>query len=174
VNQSHPAKSFSDQLQPASLTRQFLAIIISSVAAIIANVLLYFILENPLGVNFIAPNQFPPPEVSPLPVTDVIIFSTVFSIGAGLVFLAVANLVRNPAKVFAVLSFIVLVASFYLPLRIPTPPIPTATKLALVGMHILGAAVLVPLLIIIGIPRRAESSAVEPSIGKMLDMEADL
>lgn len=174
MNQSHPANSFSDQRLPASLSRQFLAIIISSVAAIIANVLLYFILENLLGVNFIALNQFPPPEVSPLPVTEVIIFSTVFSIGASLVFLAVANLVRNPAKVFAIISFIVLVASFFLPLDIPTPPIPMATKLALVGMHILGAAVLVPLLIIIGLPRKAEGGAEESSNGKMLHLEADL
>jgi hypothetical protein len=163
MNQRHAAKSFSDRRQPATLSRQFLAIIISSFAAILANILLYSILENLLGIKFIAPNQFPPPEVSPLPVTDVIIFSAVFSSGASLVFLAVANLVQRPAMIFAIISFIVLVASFYLPLRIPTPPIPLATKLALVSMHILGAAVLVPLLIIIGLPRKDKERFSRPS-----------
>jgi hypothetical protein len=63
-------------------------------------------------------------------------------------------MVARPARVFAIISLIVLVVSCYLPLRIPTPPIPMATKLSLVSMHILGAAVLVPLLISIGLPRR--------------------
>jgi hypothetical protein len=50
----------------------------------------------------------------------------------------------------------VLLLSFLLPLRIPTPPVPIATKYSLVAMHILGAAVLVPLLIVIGLPRNGE------------------
>ena len=137
--------------RPASWTRQLLAILISSLAAIVANVGLYFILKNLLGVNFIAPNQFPPPETSPLPYTDVIVFSAIFAAGAGVVFLIVANRVQNPARVFAAISFIVLVASFYLPLRIPTPPIPMSTKLALASMHVSGAVVLVPMLIKLGL-----------------------
>lgn len=154
MNQSPPIKTTPHPRQAAPLLRQLLATIISSAAAITANVALYFILKNFFGVDFIAPEQYPLPEVSPLPYTDVIIFSAIFSVGASLVFLVVANTVRKPAQVFAAISFIVLVASCLLPLRIPTPPIPMSTKLALVSMHILGAAVIVPLLICIGLPKK--------------------
>lgn len=156
MNPPQSTKTAPHQLQPAPLPRQFLAIVISSAAAIIANVILYFILQNVFGVKFIAPEQLPSPEVSPLPFTDVILFSAIFSAGASIVFLLVANMVRRPAPAFVTISVIVLVASFLLPLRIPTPPIPMSTKLALVSMHILGAAVLVPLLIRIGLSRKTD------------------
>lgn len=152
-----PSKALKPSSPPsktAVLSRQFLAILIASTAAILANVILYFILKNLFGVKFVAPEQFPPPEVSPLPASDVVIFSAIFSIGASLIFLIVANTVRKPAQVFAVISLIVLGISFLLPLRIPTPLVPMATKYALVSMHILGALVLVPLLIVIGLPKR--------------------
>ncbi len=83
--------------QPASLTRQLLAILIGSISAIAANVVFYLIATEMLGIPMVALEQFPPPEVSPLPVTDVVIFSFVFSFGACLVFLIVANLSRRPA-----------------------------------------------------------------------------
>lgn len=139
--------------QPISLPGQLFAIILASLAAIVANVLLYFLLKNLLGINFIAPEQFPPPEVSPLPVTDVIIFSAVFCAWAGIVFLIVANTTSKPAAFFTAISFVVLVLSCILPLLMPSPPIPISTELALVSMHILGAAVLVPLLITFGLRR---------------------
>jgi hypothetical protein len=139
----------------ASLPRQLLAILVASIAAIFANVLLYFLLKDALGIPFVAPEQFPPPEVSPLPASDVILFSLIFSAGAGLVFLVVAYTARQPARVFAAISLVVLVLSCFLPLRIPTPPVPMETKLALVSMHVLGALVLVPLLIRLGLPSRA-------------------
>jgi hypothetical protein len=144
----------SQPRQSAPLSKQLFAVIISTVAAITANVILYFFFKNLVGIEFIAPEQYPPPEVSPLPVTDVIIFSTLFSAGAALIFLFVANTVRKPAQVFVAISIIVLVGSFYLPLRIPTPPVPMSTKLALASMHILGAVVLVPLLVGIGLSNR--------------------
>jgi len=46
-----------------------------------------------------------------------------------------------------------LIVSIILPFRIPTPPVPMSTKWSLVSMHILGAAVLVPLLVVIGLPK---------------------
>ena len=144
----------------SSLSRQLLAVLIASLAATTANVILYFLLKNLLGVKFIAPEQFPHPEVSPLPVSDVIIFSAVFSIGAGLVFLIVANTVRRPAQVYSIISVIVLVLSCFLPLRIPTPPVPMLTKLSLISMHILGAVVLVPLFIIIGLPQKTKETEI--------------
>jgi hypothetical protein len=142
-----------NERKPAELPRQLLAILIASVSAIVANVLLYFILKHIVGVKFIALEEFPPPEVSPLPASDVVIFSIVFCVGASLVFLFVANTIRTPAPSFIVISLVVLILSLFLPLKIPTPPIPMATKWSLVSMHVLGALVLVPLLVTIGLPK---------------------
>jgi hypothetical protein len=134
-----------------NLVRQLLACAVAWLAATVANVGLYFGLRDLAGVPFVAPEGLPSLEVVPLPYTDVIIFSGVFSVGASLVFLGVANLTRRPALIFTVISVVVLVLSFLLPLMIPL--VPLSTKLGLVAMHILGAAVLVPLLIVIGLPR---------------------
>jgi hypothetical protein len=46
----------------------------------------------------------------------------------------------------------VLLLSLFMPLMIPTPPVPMSTKLVLASMHVLGAAVLVPILIAVGLP----------------------
>ena len=140
-------------LVPAPLPRQLLAIVIASLAATMANIVLSLILKGFFGVPFVVPEHFPPPELSPLPASDVVIFSLIFSAGGCLVFLVVANTARRPARLFIGISLSVLVISFLLPLRIPTPPVNMTTKLSLVGMHILGAVVLVPLLIKIGMTR---------------------
>ena len=86
--------------------------------------------------------------------SDVFLFSAIFCAGAGLVFMVVANTARQPARAFAIIYFIVLVLSCFLPLRIPTKPIPMATNYALISMHVLGGLVLVPLLIHLGLPAR--------------------
>ena len=138
--------------KPAKLSRQLLAIIVGSISAIVVNVAYYFFLKEFVGVEFIAPEQFPPPEVSPLPYTDVIIFSIVFCMGASIIFLIIANIAHRPAVLFVGISTVVLILSLFMPLLIPTPPIPMATKLSLASMHIVGAAVLVPIFVYIGLP----------------------
>lgn len=142
--------------KPANLSRQLLAIVAASISAIVANVIFYFILKNFAGVEFIAPSESQSLEVSPLPYTDVIIFSIVFCMGASFVFLITANTARRPAVVFVGISAVVLIISLFLPLMIPTPPIPMATKLSLAAMHIVGAGVLIPMLVVIGLPKNPE------------------
>jgi hypothetical protein len=143
--------------EPAELPRQLLAILIGSVAAIAANVAYYFILREFVGIEFIAPSESASQAVSPLPATDVIIFSLVFCFGASIVFLVIANTARRPALIFVTISVLVLIASLFMPLMIPTPPIPMATKLSLASMHIVGAAVLVPILVSIGLPKESSN-----------------
>ena len=139
--------------QPAPLPKQLQAILIGSIAAVAANVLYYLLASELLGVPMVAPSADPSPDLSPLPVTDVIIFSLIFSIGASIVFLVTANFSPRPAQVYAGLSLVVMILSLFMPLMIPTPPVPMVTKLVLASMHVLGAAVLVPILIGLGIPR---------------------
>ena len=142
--------------QPASLARQLLAIVIASTSAILANVIFYLLATELLGIPMVALEQFPPPEVVPLPVTDVVIFSFVFSFGASLVFLLVANISQRPAQVYLAICVVVLILSLFLPFEIPTPPVPMATKIVMASMHILGAGLLVPILIVVGLPAKGD------------------
>ncbi len=157
MNQVGIIRTSLNERGPAEFPRQLLAIMIASVCAIVANVILYFILDQVVGVNFIVPSE-PPGEVGTIPAGDVVIFSVIFSIGAGLLFLIVANSFRKPAPLFIGISLAVLLISFLLPLKIPTPPTSMATKWSLVSMHLLGALVLVPLLVAIGLPKRAAAA----------------
>ena len=142
--------------QPASLARQLLAILIASISAIAANVIFYLLATELLGIPMVALEQFPPPELSPIPVTDVVIFSFVFSFGASLVFLLVANISQRPAQVYLAICLVVLILSLFMPFMIPTPPVPMATKIVMASMHILGAAVLVPIFIALGLPSKGK------------------
>jgi hypothetical protein len=138
--------------QPASLPRQLLAILLGFISAAAANVIFYLLVTGLLGVPMVAPEQFPPPELSLIPVTDVILFSFIFSLGAGVVFLVVANLSRRPAPVYLGISLVVLVISLFLPFRMPRPSVPISTPVVLASMHVIGAALLVPILIAVGLP----------------------
>ena len=142
--------------QPASLARQLQAIFIGSISAIAANVIFYLLATELLGIPMVALEQFPPPELSLLPVTDVVIFSFVFSFGASLVFLLVANISQRPAQVYLAICLVVLILSLFMPFMIPTPPVPMATKIVMASMHILGAAVLVPILIALGLASKGK------------------
>jgi len=133
--------------QPASISRQILAIVVGTIAAIIANVIYYLLVTGLLGIPVVAP-----PELSPIPVTDVVLFSIIFSFGAGLVFLLVANISRRPAQIYLGICLAVLIISLFLPFMMPTPPVPISTPIILASMHVLGAAVLVPIIIKIGLP----------------------
>lgn len=137
--------------QPAPFGRQILAIVIGTITAIAANVIFYLLVTELLGIQLVAPEQYPPPELSPIPVSDVVLFSFIFSFGAGMVFLIVANISPRPAQIYLGISLVVLIISLFLPFMIP-PPVPRSTPVVLASMHVLGAAVLVPILIVIGLP----------------------
>jgi hypothetical protein len=145
--------------KPAPLIRQLLAIVTGSLSAIFANVVYYFGLKEFAGIQFIAPQDasLDPPGIAPLPYTDVILFSAVYCFGASLVFLIIANTVRRPALIYSVISIVILVLSLPLPFMMPTPPVPVTTEASLASMHVLGAAVLVPLLVVIGLPKKVKS-----------------
>lgn len=140
--------------QPAPLSKQLQAIVIGALVAIAANVIYYLMATELFGIPMLAPEQFPPPELSLIPVTDVVLFSFIFSFGAGVVFLIVANIARRPAQVYLAITLVVLIISLFLPFMMPTPPVPISTPVVLASMHVLGAAVLLPILIALGLPPR--------------------
>lgn len=135
-----------------ALTRLWWVIPVATALATAANVIFYYVVTRWLGEPLLFPEQFPPPETSPMPVTDVIIFSLIFSLGAAFVFVLAANFSRRPIRTYLIISSIVLVLSFILPLMAPTPPVTMPAKLTLVTMHIIGAFAVVGTLI--GLSRR--------------------
>lgn len=146
----NPSQTNALSNKEISTRRLWLAIPFAAVIATSANVIFHFFVTRFLGEPLLFPEQFPPPETSPMPVTDVIIFSVIFSIGAGIVFLLIVQLNQQPIKNFLIFSVIVLLLSSVLPLKAPTPPVTMSAKLTLVTMHTIGAITVVGTLISLG------------------------
>lgn len=125
---------------------------IAVAAATLANVIFYFILTRWLGEPLLMLDRFPPPvqPLVPMPVDEVILFSVIFALGAGLVYLGVSAVSDRPNRNFIIISSVVLAISCLLPLKVPTPPIAMSAKFSLIAMHIIGAIVVVSLLIGLG------------------------
>jgi Family of unknown function (DUF6069) len=140
-------------IKEGSTAKLWWVIPVASILAISANVIFYYLIKIILGEPLLFPEQFPPPETSPMPVTDVILFSLIFSLGAGIVFAMIASFARRPVRTFVSISTVVLLLSLALPLRIPTPPVTLLPKLTLVAMHIIGAIVVVGTLVWLGKPK---------------------
>jgi hypothetical protein len=131
--------------------RQLWWVILLAIAgATVANVLFFYLVTGPMGQLLLVPEQFPPLEAAPLPVEDVILFSVIFSMGACIVFILIAYLVKRPIRTYIVVALVVLTLLNFLPFRAPDPPVTMATKLTLVMMHVIGAVVVVGTLVGLG------------------------
>ena len=75
-------------------------------------------------------------------VDEPILFSTVFGVGAVVVYAVISALSARPLRVFAVVATVVLVVSIALPTSMPSPPIQWSAKLTLMAMHVVGYAVI--------------------------------
>jgi len=141
--------SFDDR---SAMNRLWWVVLIAVVAATIANVILYFILTRWLGEPLLMLDRLPPPAqpLVPMPVGEVILFSVIWALGAALVYALLIAVTARPDRNFIIVSAVVLLASFALPLKMPTPPIAMSAKLSLIAMHIIGAIVVVPILVGLG------------------------
>ncbi len=128
-------------------SRLWWVILLGILLAIAANVVFYFLLpsvfEQPVFMN-----ELKSPVA--VDVSEVILFSTIFSTGASVAFVVVGSLSKHPARTFLIVSLVVLALSIAIPFSLPTPPIAMAPKLGLVGMHIIGAITVVGILILLG------------------------
>ncbi len=149
----------SDQVQPSvapqkvPIERRHLWVVPFSMAAAMAtaaNVIFYFILTGWIGEPLLMLEQFPPPIITPMGVDEVILFSLIFSLGAGLVYAFLCAVTKRPDRTFIIVAAVVLLASFALPLMMPTPPVAMSAKYSLVIMHIIGAVVVVGMLVGLG------------------------
>jgi hypothetical protein len=123
---------------------------LASLAAIIVNVIFYFIVTQWFNEPLLMLDQFPPPTVVPMGVDEVILFSLIWSLAAGLVYAFLTAVTAKPERLFIIISAVVLLVSFALPLKMPTPPIAMSAKFSLMMMHIIGGVVVVGLLVTLG------------------------
>ena len=116
----------------------------AAILAIIANVIVYLIVTGPLGEPMLMCSDcdVEPPVLDPMSVGDPILFSAIFGTGAVVVYSIVSKYSARPLRFFAVLALVVLVTSLMLPLRIPSPPVESTAKLALITMHVVGCVVI--------------------------------
>ena len=114
------------------------------ILAILANVIVYLVVAGPLGEPMVMCSncELTPPALDVMSVVDPIIFSTIFGIGAVVVYAIVASVAERPLRVFALTASVVLLFSVALPMSMPSPPVELSAKLALVAMHVVGYAVI--------------------------------
>jgi hypothetical protein len=118
---------------------------LAAVVAAVANVLLRAIA--------VAVFDIPQPEFEPLELRAVVVSTVGGVLAAGLAFAAVARLADDPVRVFVIVAAVALVLSLWAPLSLglADPPENPGTDAASVGtlmvMHVVAAAIAVPVLI---------------------------
>jgi hypothetical protein len=138
----------------ATAIRLWRVVPIAVTVTTVANVVFYFILTRWLGEPLLMIKQSLPLELVPMPVDEVILFSIIWALGAGLVYTFLNVVTTRADRSFIIISALVLLASFALPLKIPTPPVAMSAKLSLAAMHLIGAVIVVASLIGLN-PRRS-------------------
>ncbi len=120
---------------------------IATLAAVIGNVVVFYVAAFING----GPLTVPDPSgagMMPAMVAAPIILTAVMIIGATLVFALIKRRSAQPVRLFLIVSLVVLVLS-YLPFLLPIG-LPVATAVAFGIMHIVAAAIAVPILILYG------------------------
>lgn len=145
------ANSSLAETEPVSLGRLAWVVPLATAVAVTANLIFYFIITRWLHIGLRFPTEAPGRILSAtLPAGDIVLFSVIFSLGAGIVFVVVTQSARRPIRTYLIIASAVLLGSFLLPLKIPSPPVAMIDKLSLVAMHIIGAIAVVSVLVGLG------------------------
>ncbi len=113
--------------------------LIAFIAAAIANIVLFFIanalLPQPVSI---------PAEMGAINIVSITISSLVGTLGALVAFVLIKRFTRHPARIFLIVSILALIVSMAGPFG--SPGIALSTRLVLALMHVVAAAIIVPLL----------------------------
>ena len=112
---------------------------VAAVAAVIANVL--------LRALAVAVFDIPQPEFEELNLRPVILSTLGGVIAAGLVYALIARLTEDPARPFVIVAAVALLLSLIAPLTLDDPDADADAVGTLIAMHILAAAISVPVLL---------------------------
>jgi hypothetical protein len=139
------------ETERVSLGRLVWVVPLATAVAVIANVIFYFIITRWLHIGLRFPSGTSDSTLAAtMAVGDVVLFSSIFSLGAGIVFVVVSQWAQRPIRTYLIIATVVLLFSFLLPLKIPSPPVAMIDKLSLVAMHIVGAITVVAVLVGLG------------------------
>lgn len=116
---------------------------LAAVVAAIANLLVFFIAQNLLGITLLGPAGPGSTEMGPIPAIMVVIMSVIPAIGATIILAVLGRFLTRPIRVFGIISVVLLVLSLAGPLGLP---VAVSTKLILSLMHIVAAVTIVGLL----------------------------
>jgi len=115
------------------------ATVLATVAAVIANVL--------VRTLTVAAFDIPQPEFEPLNLRPVIV-STIFGVvAAGLVYALIVRFAREPERTFLIVAAAALLLSLIAPLTIDDPNADAEAVGTLIAMHVVAAAISVPILL---------------------------
>lgn len=125
-----------------SFSRLALAGVIAAVVAAAANLIIFFVARDALDISFVFP--FAGNEPRSLPASGVATMSVIPALlGAGLLWL-LARFVRHPLRTFQAAALLILLVSFIPVLTLKDTEM--STRMSLLLMHIVAAAVIVGVL----------------------------
>lgn len=123
--------------------------LVAAVGAAIANLVFFWITKIVFSIPYLIPMGGPGGPLGSLPAVVIIMFNVVPAIGATLLLAILGKFLSRPFRVFWIISVVVFLASFMLPLNLPSV-VGTSTRIGLSLMHIIAAAVIVGVLTRLG------------------------
>lgn len=126
------------------LRRLLLAPLPAAAVAAVANLAVFVVAKGLFDVSFVMPYRGPNAASGRLPAAMVVIASVVPAIAAAVLLWALGRFARRPLTVFWVIASLALLASVGGPLSLRQTE--TSTRVALIVMHVVAAAVTVGLL----------------------------
>jgi hypothetical protein len=114
--------------------------LVATAVALVVNVLIWWVGGNILGISFTASPPLGSAEAFHVTAANVVIDTLVGGVAATLVFALIVRVFAHPVRPFLVISGLVLLASFLMPLLLETD---ASTKAALSLMHIVAAVIIV-------------------------------
>lgn len=120
---------------------------LAAVIAAVANLIVFVIAQNLLGITLMGPAGPGSTEMVPMPAIAVVIMSVIPAIGATTLLAVLGKFLARPTRVFWIISLIFLLLSFVTPLGLP---VSVAVKVTLELMHVVAAVAIVGVLTTLG------------------------
>jgi hypothetical protein len=130
--------------QSSGLDRPVARGLLAAGAAAAANLIIYVVARNVFDVSLVMPYEGPGSTPARLPAAMVAIISVVAAIAGAVLLWVLGRVTRRPLPIFQAITLLVLLISIAGPLTLDETE--TSTKVALLAMHVVAAAVTVGIL----------------------------